>query len=504
MAIHASNWSDNDRRCTNSTASTLNFKLPPEIRKILFKFALKNETPVNVEEGAWRSAPGLLKTCKQIYDETIELYYTLNNFIYHVGGPLRWNGTTWELVQKRSLNFRMMKEIVINLQNIPEWNEEMEYETACRKKVARLAHALLQIPNLQLEVRNCEAFAENFNIVEVLEPLGLLRRVQNIGFRGAFENPFEEEEHAFFHELGALMMGDSPAESCFKMYGNLKAYALSFERHYKRRLFMDSEALSLQDWPDWSDHSRFFDLAAVSKLQRAGAAGAEEDQMIFQFCRRQVLFYLENQYQQVKIEKQILFCPIRLLERDPGTTRVQDLCRHYFLDTDSTTSPVVGFNAFLALVRFSNSFIRIPQMRNDNVPVLPPNDHVYDNMDREVAVMGLFHAVTYESNLSMEQRLARQAAHKTDTLYDWTICCRYFKSALHDMLAQYDEILQTRSQIFKDDIVADHSYGQLESGLQRELGTTSIVRSMVGFRAGDEILTPISANSFTDSSIVTR
>ncbi len=433
-------------------------QLPREIRDYVYAFALKYETPVEVEEGAWRSAPALLKTCKQISAEAIPLYYDINTFIHHIGGHMQWNGVTWDMVHKRSLNFSKIKNLVINLQHLRNWDPPREYEVACRKKVARLAHALFGIPGMRIEVRGLEEFCAKYDTTEVLEPLAILRRVQSIQIPGVFENPWAEEENDFFREFVPLVTGDSPTESCFKMYRNLKAYALSFERHHKRRLFMDSEALLLRGWPDWKDHSSYFDLAMVSNLQRARAAGEEEDRITFRFRRRHVLFYLERQYLQIKIEKYILFNAVDNLQRDAGRTRAQELCRYHFQDTDPINSPMVGFRAFLALVRFANSFRRIPQMMNSSVSVLPPDDHVYDNMDREIALTKLYNAAAYEGNLSMTQRLARKMAHKSEKLYDWTVCIRYFKSALKDMLAQYDDILRTRRHIFKDDIVTDISY----------------------------------------------
>jgi hypothetical protein len=77
----------------------------------------------------------------------------------------------------------------------------------------------------------------------------------------------------------------------------------------------------------------------------------------------------------------------------------------------------------------------------------------------------------YEGRLTMSQRLARKTAHKLSKLYDWSDCKRYFKSALRDMLAQHQEILRTRSRIFKDDIVVDISYNVRDYEFQDSANT---------------------------------
>jgi hypothetical protein len=130
---------------------------------------------------------------------------------------------------------------VINLRHLPDWNLPRDYEVACRTKIALLCCAFFQVSGLEIEVLNCEDLQENYDIVEVLEPLSSLRNVGRIEFRDAFENPWAVEEHAFFHGLTELVMGHSPAEATFDMYQNLRAYALGLERHEKRRCFVDSE-----------------------------------------------------------------------------------------------------------------------------------------------------------------------------------------------------------------------------------------------------------------------
>jgi len=52
-----------------------------------------------------------------------------------------------------------------------------EYEVACRKKVARLRGALFQTFDLEIEVRNRECYLRKNDIMDTLEPMGLLPKV---------------------------------------------------------------------------------------------------------------------------------------------------------------------------------------------------------------------------------------------------------------------------------------------------------------------------------------
>jgi hypothetical protein len=69
-------------------------KFPIEIRKMIYKLALKDENLVEVDQGAWSSAPALLKSCRQIYNEAHPFFDQVNTFVCNVGGYLRWNGAT--------------------------------------------------------------------------------------------------------------------------------------------------------------------------------------------------------------------------------------------------------------------------------------------------------------------------------------------------------------------------------------------------------------------------
>lgn len=434
-------------------------KFPIEIREMVYKFALKYEKLVEVDQGAWSCAPALLKSCRQIYDEALPIFYQVNTFMYNVAGYLRRNGTRCGPIYRKLFDLRKIQKLVIKLRHLPDWNPPRDYEVACRTKVARLCCALFQVSGLEIEVLNCEDFQENYDIMEVLEPLGSLRNVRRIEFQGAFENPFAVDEHAFFHELTRRMMGSSPTESSFNMYKNLKEYALSFERHIMRKAFIDFETPLPCGWSDWNDHASFFSLAFIANLRQASSSAAADDLDPFRFRRRRVLFYLEKQYLQIKMEKNILFNPVvNLPQPKSSLTRAQKLVEYHFKEDAPTHNPMAGIRALLALARFADSFKHITDMANAGVPLYPSYDPVYDYMEREKALMALYNAAIYEGSLTIVQRQARKTAHRGEKLYDWTECRRFFKIALRDMLAQHGDILRARKHIFKGDIVADISY----------------------------------------------
>lgn len=71
------------RRDTASLATTSRLlKLPAELRNQIYHFALVEDEPVRVSDPRLhrRREPSLLSVCRQIRDESTEIYYGANNF----------------------------------------------------------------------------------------------------------------------------------------------------------------------------------------------------------------------------------------------------------------------------------------------------------------------------------------------------------------------------------------------------------------------------------------
>lgn len=78
--VNAAKVAESQTQSPSSVAESPLFKLPPELRTMIYRFALIDDEEVVVTEAGGVPEPALLSVCKNVRSETYKVFYYENDF----------------------------------------------------------------------------------------------------------------------------------------------------------------------------------------------------------------------------------------------------------------------------------------------------------------------------------------------------------------------------------------------------------------------------------------